>query len=484
MVNKMKMHLILCIGMVMAMAVLFACKKSDIIQAITPPTTTGPSIPTPPKDTTDTVTPPTSAKTFEVGTGSGSLTIDGKALGIPTNAIIKIKGGSYNNIQISNFQYESGTVYIQNNGLVELVGEKKITFSNIKNVIFSGSGTPGIEKGFVFRDKSSDANSVQLSNDINNFTFRDVKFKNVSTYGAIQYDSKKVYNGSESSYAKNLKFINIECDNTGTLIRFKGSAENGSIVGLIKDIEISHVSFKNSSSVGSIVVLENAQGYDIHNNSVQNINQNNNNHNGVFYIQGSGKFYNNHIRDHQGNAIRAWIYSIGTTPQTTLIFNNIVANSRQYGAFELQSFAKNMMSGLTTYSNAMVFNNTCGNLLPKGGTFPAQVLDLYGLYGGKCEVFNNIGYNFPLVAQHNTNFIWNQLNDTKPTATANKYYNTYQNAGIANDSNFNLNSGSPLKNSGTTLNGKNLESLTNQAFAKDIYGVARSLSSPSIGAVE
>lgn len=464
----------------------FACKKSNFTQTTEPPVTTEPTtpnIPTP-KDSNDVVIPPSTAEVFEMGTGSGNLLIDAKTLGIPANAVVKIKGGSYNSIHISNFQHENGTVYIQNDGLVEMVGEKQISFSNIKNVIFTGSGTPGIDKGFVFRDKSSDATSVQLSNDINNFTFRDVKFKNVSTYGAIQYQSKKTYNGSESSYSRNIKINNIDCDNTGTLIRFNGSAENGSIVGLIKDIEISYITFKNSPAVGSVVVLENTQGFDIHNNMVQNINQNNNNHNGVFYIQGNGKFYNNHIRDHQGNAIRAWVYSIGTTPQTTLIFNNIVANSRQYGAFELQSFSRNMMSGSTTYSNAMVFNNTCGNLLPKGGSFPAQILDLYGLLGGKCEIFNNIGYNFPLVGQNNTNYFWNQLSDTKPTATNNKYFGTYQNAGISDDSLFGLNSGSTLKNGGTTLNGKNLESLVGQAFAKDIYGNSRSLSSPSIGAVE
>ncbi|WP_316814886.1 hypothetical protein [Pedobacter nyackensis] len=476
--NKIKMHLILCVGVFM----FFACKKGEVIKEKEKPTVAEPIKPNPPKDTTIT-TPPKPTLIFEVGTGSGNLSIDANTLKIPTNSVIKIKSGSYSSIRVSNFLYETGIVQIQNDGLVELVGEKQLTFSNIKNVVFTGSGTKGLDKGFVFRDKNSDATSVQLLNNIDNFTFKDVKFTNVKTYNAIQYDSKKVYNGSESSYSKNIKFSNIECDNTGTLIRFRGSAENGAIVGLIKDIEISYITFKNSPNVGSVVAIENVQGYNIHNNIVQNVNQSNDNHNGIFYMQGNGKFYNNNIKDHQGNALRAWVYSIGTTPQTTLIFNNIVANSRQYGAFELQAFTRNMMSGSTTYSNAMVFNNTCGNLLPKGG-FPAQVLDLYSLLGGSCEIFNNFGYNFTLVGQNNTNFIWNELNDTKPTGYSNKYTATYKAAGILDDTRFSLGSGSILKNSGSTLNGRNLETLTNQAYSKDIYGNQRSLSNPSIGAVE
>lgn len=481
MIKKIKLHYILCIGIF----VFFACKKAQPIKENEDSTIKGPTTtPVPPKDTTVVVVPP-SAKVFEVGTGSGNLSVDAKALNIPSNSVVKIKGGLYNSIQISNFLYEEGTVTIQNDGLVELVGEKQLSFSNIKNVVFSGKGTPGLDKGFLFRDKTSDATSVQLMNNIDNFTFRDVKFSNVKSYNIIQYDSKKVYNGSENSYAKNIKFLNIDCDNCSTLIRFKGSVENGSVVGLVKDVEVAYLNFKNSSGVGSAVVLENAQEYDIHHNTVSNINQNNDNHNGIFYVQGNGKFYNNYIKDHQGNAIRAWIYSIGTTPQKTFIFNNIVINSRQYGAFELQSFARYMTAGLTTYSDAMVFNNTCGNLLPKGGSFPAQVLDLYSLFGGKCDVFNNVGYKFPLVAQNNTNYIWNELNDTKPTASNNRYFSTYQEAGIIDDTKLELSSSSPLKNKGTALNGKTFNTtLTEQIYGKDFYGNPRSLSAPSVGAVE
>lgn len=478
--KNLKLHLILCI----LFLVCLACKKSPaLVEPSNPPTNEVPvPVPNPPKDTT---TVPPNAIILNVGTGSGNLNIDAKTLNVSGNTVIKIKGGSYNGIQVSNFLSEdNGTVRIENDGLVELVGDKQISFSNVKNVVFSGSGTAGIEKGFVFRDKNSDAASVLLKNDVNNFTFKNATFKNINTYNVIQYDSKKIYDGSDASCSKNLKFLNIDCDNTGTLIRFKGSAENGVISGLLRNVEIAYVTFKNSPTVGSAFVMENVDAYDIHNNVVQYVNQNNSNHNGVFYLQGNGKFYNNVIKDHQGNSLRAWVYSIGTTPQKMLIYNNIVINSREYSAFELQSFPRNMIQGRTTIVNAEVFNNTCGNLLPKGGSFPAQILDLYSLYGGKCDIFNNIGYKFPLVGQNNTNFIWNELSDTKGNGFNNKYFQTYQDAGIMDESLFKLSSSSALKNSGSSLAGRGLESLTNQTVVYDIYGTSRSMSVPSIGAVE
>lgn len=479
MVNTKKMHLVLCVGLLLSIA----CEKSPVIDesVVEPPKTEIPPVINPPKDSV--TKPPVNAKVFEVGTGSGNLTINGQTLNITGNSIIKIKGGSYNNIQISDIKVENATVLITNSGLVELAGNKQMTLSNLKNVTISGDGTPGISKGFSFRDATSGGVSVQLREDINDFTFKYASFKNVKGWSVIDYSHKKVYNGSENSYAKNLKFLHIDCDNVGTLIRFFGSAEDGTLTGLVRNIEIAYVDYKNSPSVGSIVVLENADAYDIHNNNVQNINQNTDNHNGVFYVQGNGKFYNNQVRNHQGNAIRAWAYSIGTSPAEVLIYNNIVINSRQYGAFELQSFSRNIMSGKTTYVNAKVFNNTCGNLLPKGG-FPAQVLDLYGLQGGKCEIFNNLAYQLYLVGSNNTNFIYNDMGSIPPKAFNNKYFKTATEAGIADLSKLSLVSGSAAKNKGASLLQQNLQLSANPAINKDIYNNPRSLGSPSIGAVE
>ncbi|MBB2148417.1 hypothetical protein [Pedobacter gandavensis] len=476
MVNALRVNLALCV-----LVVFCACKKNPNIGTdITKPETEIPVIPTPPKDSVEI---PGNSKVIEVGTGSGNLSIDGKTLGITGNTVIKIKGGSYSDIQIANIVLANGTAFVLNDGLVEIVGNRQMTLSNLKNVTISGNGTPGIDKGFVFRDKSSDAASIQLKNDINDFTLKYVSFSNVNTYNAIQYNSEKVYNGSESSYSKNLKFLYIDAVNTGTLIRFRGSVENGTITGLVKNVEVAYLNFRDSRAVGSVVALENAEAYDLHNNTVQDINQSNDNHNGIFYVQGNGKFYNNLIKNHQGNAIRAWAYSIGTTPQEVLIFNNIVINSRMYSGFELQAFERNMLPGKTTFVNAKVFNNTCGNLLPKE-QFPAQILDLYGLQGGKTDIFNNLGYKFTLVGQNNTNFIYNDMGPTPPNAFNNKYFKTAAEAGIVDENKLMLGANSAAKNAGAALTSQNLQISATPAISFDIYNTPRSLSKPSIGAVE
>src|SRR5690606_12428000 len=241
-----------------------------------------------------------------------------------------------------------------------------------------------------------------------------------------------VYNGAEGSFLKHLRFLNLASESSGTLIRFESSDGNRTVVGLVRGIEIAGVHFSNSPTVGSVITLEKAEDVDIHNNVVENINSMNSNHNGVFYIRGNGKFYNNIVRNHQGNAIRAWIFSLGNTPKEMLIYNNIVVNSREYGAFELQTFPQDIVPGVSTFANAQVFNNTCGNLKPKNGTFPAQIVDLYGLHGGACEIFNNVGYSFYRVGQNNTNYFWNELGTTSPAKYSNNlYFDNYQQAGIS-----------------------------------------------------
>ncbi|ETZ22611.1 hypothetical protein [Pedobacter sp. V48] len=473
--NSFRMHLTLFVLLIISIS----CKKAaELLEPITPVPVEQPK-PTPPKDS---IAAP--SKILNIGTGSGNLSIDGKTLNISSATLIKIKGGSYKDIQISNISNKNFTVTIQNDGLIQLLGNTQIRLSNLKNVILDGKGTAGIEKGFVFKNRTADGASVLLKDNIDDFTLKNFSFSNLTTYGVIQYDSRKNYDGSETSYSNNLKFLNIDCDNTGTLIRFKGSAQNNLVTGLVRNVEIANVIYKNSRAVGSVVVIENADSFNIHNNLVQNVNQDNSNHNGIFYLQGNGKFYNNLVRDHQGNAIRAWAYSIGTTPKQVLIFNNIIVSSREYSAFELQSFQRNIIPGKTTYVNAKVFNNTCGNLLPKSGSFPAQVLDMYSLLGGKCEVTNNLAYKLVLVGNNNKNYFWNELENTKPTGSGNKYFKTYQDAGITDETSFNLNNNSKAKHLGVSLSIQNFDALISKEVNLDYYGKARNPLTPSVGAVE
>lgn len=461
---------------VMLPALLVSCgKRQPIAEIPPPPPTDGNAEDGDDQPDEDNPSPTPPEKDFlMVGNGSGALVIDGKDGRYTCNAVIKIKGGNYSSIAIRNLSGAQGCPFvIANEGTVTLNGTGRTMFlENLSYVNILGDSNPSISHGFLFQNMNNEA--IQMNGTINNFVLSNARFEGINAYAVIRYKPTLVYDGSERSFIKNLKFLNLASESSGTLIRFEASEGNKTITGLIRGIEIAGVYFSNSPTVGSVIVLEKAEDVDIHNNVIENINSSNSNHNGVFYIQGNGRFYNNIVRHHQGNAIRAWVFSIGNTPKDMLIYNNIVANSREYGAFELQAFSRDIISGISTFANAKVFNNTCGDLRPKAGTFPAQIVDLYSLRGGTCEIFNNVGYSFYRVGQNNTNYIWNELGDTSPSKHSNNlYFDNYQLAGIINESEFLLNATSPLKRAAAPF----------YLLSEDIYGNKRG-DKPSVGAVE
>jgi len=443
--------------------VLLSCKKDALAEAVT----TGNIIPV---VVTDTVKAPTNiyARTINVGTGSGALTIDGKTLGLQCNDLINIKSGTYTSIDIKNILSKDGCpITIKNqDGIVKVSGDfNQMSLTDLKNVTISGDGTKGISKGFLFRDNKYRA--IQIEGTLNKFTLQNAEFINIGD-ADIAYIYRAEFNGSEDSYSKELKFLNISCDNTQQFFASNGAIENGKVLGLIKNIEIANLDFRNSPSVGAVVYLGNVEDFNIHNNRVDNVNTSINNHNGIFSISGNGKFYDNYISNHQGNAIRAWGFTVGSVPKTILIYNNIVVNSRKYSAFEVQAFDFNLIPGKTTYTNAIVFNNTCGNL-NTSADWQANVVDVYSLKGGKCEVYNNLAYNFS-----GSIAIAGQQAELSPVTSNNLYFKTRSDAGLIDEKDFKLSNNSSARGAGRTT----------PITITDYYGSPRNPSKPSLGAVE
>lgn len=453
-----KMHFILCL-LLLSFA---ACKKNNPIQENLNVTPEAPAVVAPDPIQTG----PSYSKIYEVGSGSGDLVINGTSYTLGGTVLFKVKGGTYRSIKIANVDGGTGLVTIQNNGLVESTGEMRL--ENLNNVVLTGNGTSGINKGFSFQNIGYRA--IQVDGKINNFTLQYFTFKNIGD-NVITYKYEAAYTGAESSISQNLKFSNIDCDNTGQFISGSGTSDNGTIKGFIKNLEISYVNFQNSSGVGSIVWFGNVENYDIHHNVVNNINTANDNHNGIFLMNGNGKFHHNKITNHQGNAIRAFSFSVGSTPKEVLIYNNIVVNSRKYSAFEIQIFDTAISAGKTTYVNAKVFNNTCGNLnLSKD--WQGNVVDIYTLRGGTCEVYNNLAFNLFTNGANKASF-GGQESDTKSLESNNMYYSSSKEAGIVDETSFKLNSSAPVKGKGKHEN----------ILTDDYFGSARA-QLPSVGAVE
>lgn len=402
---------------------------------------------------------------------NGNLLIDGGNQQYSCHSALAIQGGQYNKIEIRNLHGKAGCpIRVVNAGLVEFVGYRKnLLLSDISHVTISGDGVKSISKGFLFRD--NEYRAVELSGDINHFTLQHVEFKNVANY-AISYNDKKVYNGSEASYSQNLKFTHIKATNIGPLINFGGGVEGSNILGLIRQLEISHVQVSDAPNPRNVVYVGMAEDYDIHNNVFTNINAKNDNHNAMFHIRGNGKFYNNHISNHQGNAIRAWAVSVGSTPKEIHIYNNIVINSRKYSAFEVQSFERIIVPGKTTYANARVYHNTCGNLNLSKDWY-GVVLDAYRLFGGKVDVYNNLAFNFPSPYPGNSIVSSMSIGMENLNERNNLYFANSKAAGIVDEKGLKLSTNSAAHRSGVP-----------SKLAVDFYMNQRNSNAPSVGAVE
>jgi len=413
-----------------------------------------------------------SKKIILSGDAEGKLVIDGNSKKYDCQTAIVVQGGAYTSIQIKNLKGQEGCpIRITNDGLVEMIGFRKhMQISDVSHVSISGDGDVGIKRGFLFRD--NEYRAITLDGAINNLRVTHIEFKNIGNY-VISYNSDKIYDGSPDSYASNLTFSYLTANNTGALINFGGGINGSAIQGLIKNLEVSYVTFTNSPTVRNAVYVGIAMDYHIHHNEFRDVNMREDNHNAMFFLRGNGRFYDNYVNGHQGNALRAWGVSIGTTPKEILVYNNIVVNSRKYSAFEVQSFENDMVSGKTTFINAKIFHNTCGNLNLSRDWY-GVVVDAYRLFGGSCQVFNNLAFNLP--SPHPTSNFVSYMSIEKDMLTAwnNLYFKTSKAAGIVDEQEFKLDGASPAKG-----HGKKTALVT-----RDFYNKSRNNDAPSVGAVE
>ncbi|WP_421943924.1 hypothetical protein [Pedobacter sp.] len=420
-----KMHLFLSFLIILVAA----CKKNNTPQQTNTETSiVAPVVPTNP-------TPPVAVvPSYEVGTGSGNLVIDGKSLDLSAIKVIKIKAGTYKGISIKNIQGTSDKpITITNSGLV--ASTETMVIENIAYLTISGNNISDLTYGFTFENISYRA--IAVNGKMSGLTIRNMSFKNIGNNtisGERNNGNEFAYQGTAATRTDALKVLYCLFDNSGA-ITFGGNLYNtGEDSGLFKDVEIGNNIFQNSPGVGSVCVFTNVQDYNIHHNIVNNINQNTNNHNGVFYMQGNGTFHDNKLTNYQGNAIRMWVYSRGSSPATVEIYNNICYNTRKYGGFELQQFDRNIISGKTTFVNAKVYNNTVGKM-NTSKDWEGQILDLYN-FGGTLDYYNNLGFELYKVQGAITDMINYNGNAAKSNISNNKYY-AQQSSAVADLSKFN-----------------------------------------------
>lgn len=407
-----------CLGVITGSVILSSCKEKPIkeiepIETLVPPTNE-----TDDDDDTD--------KTIiHVGSAEGgNLVIDGTRLSINSNTIVEIASATYQTITIRNISgSEKSPVIIRNNGLVTV--KNAMETNDIRHVKITGNNTPEIEYGFLFRNISYRA--INMGGTMDFVTFSHISFENVNDYCISAFgennSGRLVYVGTPESRTNNFKILNCKFDNTGSVM-LGGELNEGTDRGLFKGVEIGYNIIKNSDH-GALFVFTNVEDFDIHDNLVDHVNPTNNDHNGIFYMQGNGNFHHNILTNYQGNAIRLWAYSRGETPQTVEIHHNICYNTRKYGAFEIQTFDRNMIPGKTTYVNAKVYNNTVGKM-NTSKDWDGQILDLYNMRGGHLEFFNNLG--FDLYSEGGISDMINMGDDSITDKSNNVYKQNWQQA--------------------------------------------------------
>jgi hypothetical protein len=352
-----------------------------------------------------------------IGSGSGSFTIDGSKIKYKAGDTIRVKAGVYTYGEIKNIWLDSGYVYIIGDG-VEVKGDtvgaySLINIGTLKGVVISGFYIHNNR----FRGIQGDDGKFS------NLTFKNIRFDDIRDYTIALNDG----NGATK---ENIKILNCEVTRCQQF-SFGGRVnKDGSVSGLLNNMEVAYNYVHNCPTMGAFVWVGAANDISIHHNDVDSVNQLNNNHNGIFCINGSGRIVYNRVRNHQGNLCRFWPFKVGTVPGIAEISNNIVFNSRKYGAFELQvPPAQNItliVPGKTTFCNAKVINNTAGQLNTTHD-WDGGMLDLYNIGGGSLEYSGNLGFDMYFTKGVPDNMI-NNMSDVKITQRNNVYKANWQQA--------------------------------------------------------
>lgn len=427
------------------------------------------------------------SQVYNVGAGTGDLTIDGNSTTYLDNSLILITPGVYGTIHIQNINAATNITIKNGDGVVAMDGGNYaggaqniyagLNYSNCSNLLISGNGSAD-EFGFYIHDNSYRPTSISGTN--KNVTLQYISYKNIGDYPVILYGSSAVWNGTDAS-VKNmgLKFLGNKFDNCNGTIQLGGQVTATQVTDLSKNIEFAYNQWTNCNA-GNLVFAGATDAMDIHNNTFTNINATNNNDNGFFHIIGNVNFYRNYAKSYQGHLLRLWSLSFGVTPANCLIYDNISIGSRKYSAFEWQSTeGLNIVAAPnTTYVNIKLSNNTAGKLnYEEDAGFGACLVDNYAMPAGSVqEVYNNMLYDtFTATGIPNRIF---QFSDAalqaKAASDRNIYYADRAAAGF-NENTLKLSTKSPAKKAG--LKGHLIDPL-------DYHGLPFNVANPSIGAAQ
>ena len=456
-------------------------KDGGHITPYTPPPTT------PPDTTTKVVTPPsgpTYAHTYTLGTGSGNLTIDGKATSYIAHSLIVITPGNYGTINIQNL---TGETIENGNGAVVMDGSSNtsagINFTNCSNDTITRNPAAASTVPYGFTCQNNTYRPTTISGVNQNMLFEYIAYNNIGDYTIHISDATntQTWDGTNNTLqGQNLKFLYCSFNNcNGGPMQIDGSVTASAVTGLQQGLEIGYCTFTNTSS-GDLVFGGAVDQYSIHDNTLTNINATNNNDNGLFHMIGNGNYFRNYANNYQGHVIRMWTISFGSTPETNLVYDNVSIGSRKYSPFEWQStMGDNIASAPnTTYVNIRLNNNIGGDLNTSQSTaFDAALVDNYSMPAGSTqEVYNNMLFNtFTSNGAAGRLFQWSSPDVETSLHGQGNMYSANSSAAGFNETTLSLVSNSPAYNAGVA---------GHLIIPTDYHNVAFIAANPTIGAIQ
>ncbi len=403
-----------------------------------------------------------------VGTGSGFIDYPNAqvTLNLKDDDTVVINPGKYKLMNFRNITASPGhKITIINSGLVEIGPDPSpSTFSNLTNVEIRGDGAPGIEFGFYLHDL---IRGISIDGTMSGVYFSYFKMVNIIDYGVFFYNPSLVYNGTnnKTSLFYDIKFLHFDVYNIKTTflqLGLFGRVMDDGLVSMFRKLEVAYCTVQYSDQQ-DVFHLSKALEANVHHNRLLHLGANDYRHTGIIYLYGSGEVHHNYISDYWGSGLRAHSFSLDTVGKVN-IYNNVMVNSRKYSGIEAQCTPEDIAwSPYMKYCNFKIYNNTFGNL--SAADWQAAMIDSYNAVGGTIEIKNNLGFNIQRDKPFDPtkNYVYTQLNITKPDTAGNVYGKTFVDIGLKDDSSCLLNITSPAIDKGVTPG----------FFNDDIDGVTR-----------
>jgi len=329
------------------------------------------------------------ANTIVLGRGAGFLIIDGANNTYPPGTRIIVKPGIYTNgLIVQNLKDVTicgKDVTIDGLSQTEEGFNSCLNISKLTNVTITG-----------FTTQNNGYRMLNINSRMVNVTLDSLSFINCNQGIYVNNNNKLIWDGTDATVnLLNFKITNSEFINCGTN-DLNGGIEKGYVFNLVKNLVVSNNIFSGGNP-GNLIACRAVDGFKIFHNTIDGINPINNDDNRLMMMTGNGDAYENKFTNYEGHAIAVWPVSFGKVVKTSHFYNNTCIGARRYAAFEFQEFREYAIRGVTTKSDLIVNNNTCGDINTDHWTdYPGTFIDNYqfGYMGGKVTLTNNKGYNF------------------------------------------------------------------------------------------